>query len=122
MILVGPILYSAIGFWMYTNPAIIGNNVKPIHSIKSKHDTNHQLIKSLTEISPGTPFLILFIISVFAKLDHHFKIQKRLFKKYKMHDLNQKLKAENHKIEPDYFDALSKKDRKMMMDWELELE
>lgn len=73
MCLVGPILYSAIGFWMYTNPAIIGNHVKPIHTIQSKQDTQHRVIESITQISPGTPFLILFVISVLAKLDHHFK-------------------------------------------------
>lgn len=36
MLLWGPILYAGIGFWLYTNPVIIGNQVKPVYSIQFK--------------------------------------------------------------------------------------
>lgn len=118
----GPILYSAIGFWMYTNPAIIGNHIKPIDTIKSSVDTQHKLWRSITEVSPGTPFLILFVISVVAKLDHHFKLYKYCFKGTKLFQLNKQMKDENHKIEPDFYDALAKKHRMFLIEKEEELE
>lgn len=75
--LVGPILYSAIGYWMYSVPAIMSNDILPIGHIQGKNDTHHKLIDALTTITPATPYLIMFILSVLAKLDHHYKFSKR---------------------------------------------
>ena len=70
ILLYGPIIYAAVGYWMYSNPTLTG--LKSPGEIKSSHDrknTQHFLSEAFTQLSPGTPFLILFMIAVIAKLD-----------------------------------------------------
>lgn len=45
--LYGPILYAAIGFWMYSVPSLMSNDVQPISHLTSKTHTHHRIINSL---------------------------------------------------------------------------
>ena len=105
--LIGPILYSGFGYWMYSVPALMSNDVQPINHISSKNDTQHRIIDAFTKITPGTPFIFLFIIAVLAKIDHHTKIYKTYFESRKLQEKYQVLKDKNLNQDPDFYDALS---------------
>lgn len=117
----GPILYAGIGFWMYSVPALMTNDVQPISHLTSKNETHHLIMKSLFEISPATPFLILFVIAVFARYDHHTKVYKNMFESKKFVEIIDRMKERNVNINPDFYDALSKKDRELLLRKEFEL-
>ena len=74
---------------------------------------------AFTQVTPGTPFLILFVISLFVKLEHHFKCLKKRGKKNKIQEINQKLKEFNYKANPSFYDALSMNDKKLLMQKEV---
>ena len=67
-LLYSPIFYTGFGFWMYGNRQIFENYVKPIDSLYNPVRYDHKILNSLTYIHVGTPFLILFIISVLMKI------------------------------------------------------
>lgn len=97
--LYGPILYSGIGYWMYSVPAILNNEVIPMKTISSKEHTNHKILDAFTRITPATPYLFLFVISVLTKLDHHFKFNKMwCSRKSKLQELTDKMKIFNNEI------------------------
>lgn len=81
ILLNGPILYSAFGYWMYSNPALTNTKeVKPLEKFWESKKTEHFIVDAFLEVTPATPFLILFCISVFAKMNHSYKIIKRFGK------------------------------------------
>lgn len=84
MFLYGPIFYSAIGYWMYSNPQVIGNKVFPIKSLRESVYPGHNITEAFTTITPGTPYLIMLVFSILVKLDHHLKIKKKLCTKSKL--------------------------------------
>ena len=74
-----PILYASIGFWMYSNRQIFENEVLPKHKTHGFQNHNHTIVYSLTNFTPGTPLLILFVVAVF-----NFSIQVCGFKYHKL--------------------------------------
>ena len=108
VLLSGPILYSAIGYWMYSNSALLNSKeVQPISNFWDRRTTQHHVSDAFTEITPATPFLILFVIAVIAKIDHHTKFSKQFISKSNLAKTNKVLKTLNHFIEPSYYDALN---------------
>ena len=83
-----PVLYSSIGFWMYSNRQIFDNVIAQYNGFQ---DHKHTLIYSLKTFTPGTPLLILFVISVL-----NFLIQVVFGLKY--HKLFGSLEPLNQKI------------------------
>ena len=81
----------------------------------------HHILDAFTELTPATPFLVLLFISIFAKLDHHFKLTKKYVTKTKLIGINKKLKTLNHLIEPNFYDALNNCDRRLLITKEEEL-
>ena len=59
-----PIFYAAFGFWMYGNRSIFENHVKLNNSLYDPIRYDHRILDSLTYVQIGTPFLILFVISI----------------------------------------------------------
>lgn len=115
--LYAPIIYSAIGFWMYSNVQLQNNVVTPKHTIHSVEHCKHNIIDSVTNISPATPYLILLVISILAKIDYHYnlfdkvvnaKIQKKLVE----------LKAKNQQDIPKFCQAVSYEDKKLLLHME----
>jgi len=58
-----------------------------MHTIHSVERCGHHIIDSLQKVSPATPFLVVLVLSIIAKIDHHYnlfdkimnaKIQKKL--------------------------------------------
>lgn len=63
---VWPLAYFALGFWMFSNRQIFGNNTEKVQYAKQRYFTNHHIQSSIMEWwMPGYPFLIFFIL-VFA--------------------------------------------------------
>ena len=85
ILLWGPILYSTFGYWMYSVPSLLTNEVVEIDHITSALHTNHRIYSAFTTITPATPYLLMFVIAVICKLDHHFKFAKYyIFKSTKL--------------------------------------
>lgn len=122
ILLDGPILYAVFGYWMYSNPALIhSKKPKPLKYFGDSYDTQHYISDAFAEITPATPFLILFVIAIFARLDHQFKFLSCLHKKSTLQIKNKALKKLNYKFEPDFYNATSQKDRDMLISREVEL-
>ena len=65
-LLLAPILYAVLGFWMYSNRQIFDSVTKPLIMLKDPEYHDHLLFPSLTRTSPGTPLiLLLFPMSLF---------------------------------------------------------
>jgi len=79
-LLYAPILYSAIGFWMYSNPSMQTQNILPIEKARSIVPVQRQF-SDIFNVTPATIYLILFVITVLAKIDYHTKwSEKNIFK------------------------------------------
>lgn len=50
-----------MGFWAWSNRQIFDNQVKTIKFKYDSLDNNHRVLKSLVELTPGTPLLVLFL-------------------------------------------------------------
>lgn len=97
ILLNGPILYSAFGYWMYSNPSLTtSKQMEPVQHIWEPMKPQHHILDAFTEVTPATPFLVLLLIAIFAKLDHHFKLTKKYVKKSNLVSINKKLKTLNH--------------------------
>jgi len=57
------------------------------------YHVNHHIIDAFRTVNPGTPFLFLFAIAIFAKLDHHYKFGKRFGGKSRLKEIQAKLKS-----------------------------
>jgi len=71
-LLYAPILYSGIGYWMYSNPSMQSQNILPIEKARSIVPVQRQFT-DIFIITPGTIYLVLFVIAVLAKIDYHTK-------------------------------------------------
>lgn len=80
-LLFGPIFYSAMGYWMYSNPHIMGNETIPVESARDIIRVKRNFNDPINKLTPGTPFLFLLAFSIMVKIDHHTKIFTRLFGK-----------------------------------------
>lgn len=60
---------------MYSNRQIFDNTVMPRAEIKGLQDHRHTVYFTLTNFTPGTPFLILLIISVINFIVYVLKIK-----------------------------------------------
>lgn len=78
ILLDGPILYACLGYWMYSNPALL-HTKKPLPLLRlgESKNTQHYISDAFKEVTPATPFLILLAIALFARLDHAFKFLKQ---------------------------------------------
>ena len=65
-------------------------------------ETRHYMVDGLTQVSPATPFLILFVVAVLAKVDFNWKFAKRFYHDQSLVELNKKLKKLNYGIEPTF--------------------
>ena len=70
-----PVFYSSFGFWMYSNRQIFDNNVVPKSRTNGIIEHNHTVVYSLTTLTPGTPLLILFVISIINLVFINFDIK-----------------------------------------------
>lgn len=70
-----PMMYSLIGFWMYSNRQIYENKVVPKASLNGTVDHRHTIVYSLTNITPGTPFLYLLVVSMANYIIKFFDIK-----------------------------------------------
>jgi len=77
VLLNGPILYAAFGYWMYSNPQIMFNEVEPIYNAHDVTPVKRQFGDIFTKLTPGTLYLVLLVIAIFAKVDHHIKLTEK---------------------------------------------
>jgi len=56
---------------------------------------DHTVVKTLTNIHVGTPFLVLIVILIMMKTIKHHYILDKFFKKDKLNKLERKLNAES---------------------------
>lgn len=75
-ILWSPIVYCVMGFWFFSNRQIFENFVIPLEYLNDVPHMGHTIIGSLTRISPGTPFFIMFVLALIGQffnfIDHYF--------------------------------------------------
>lgn len=105
--LYGPIFYSAFGYWMYSVPALLSNEVSRYDHLTNMPNYEHKITPAFTSISPATPFLFLFVFTVISKIDFNKKLYMKSLNSSKYVNAIQKMKELNHKIDPDFYDALS---------------
>lgn len=57
-----PLLYSMLGFWMFSNRQLFENEVvfKEHRSETTRY--NHKIIESLFRLSPGSPFIFVIFV------------------------------------------------------------
>lgn len=108
-----PVIYSLIGFWMYSNVQIFDNKVIPKIRVNDVQDHQHQVIRSVFTFSPGSPFLLLAVFSTlnFIKLIINVKLSRfcglkrklnnclddlRYVKTQKFHDIIPEWEADQH--------------------------
>jgi hypothetical protein len=71
-----PLIYAGIGFWMYTNCQMFDNIVIPIEYIDHIVLSGHTIGNSITNIKPGWPFLILFLVMILFRIMEYFGWEK----------------------------------------------
>ena len=81
MLLVGPILYSAFGFWFMSTRQLLHNDVVPKVQTYDYVEQNHTIDYAMSHVNPGSPFLFLFTLSVFAIIGYTLKLDDMLFQK-----------------------------------------
>jgi hypothetical protein len=59
-----PVFYSAFGFYMYSSRQIYDNAVVPKTRMNGTIEHNHTIKYCFTTVTPGTPFLFLFVFSL----------------------------------------------------------
>jgi len=64
MALMAPLLYSGIGFWMFSNRQIFENKWDIIETSYITRRYHHKIIGSLFRFSTGSAFLITFAINI----------------------------------------------------------
>ena len=77
----GPIYYAAFGFWMYSNRQTFENVAYEIKFLYDTPHPEHHIIPSIFRLSPGTPLLLLLVISLLFQLKHIFKTERLCFSK-----------------------------------------
>lgn len=68
------------------------NKVIPKEYSHDVYHVDHHVIDAFRTINPGTPYLIMFFISVFIKIDHHYKFMKQFEGKTRFKTILKKLK------------------------------
>lgn len=107
-----PMLYSLFGFWMYSNEQLFNSQTYPLEKSDTLMPTGHTILGSLTTLTPGFPFLILFVISVYFK-----------FRREKMIDriIHGKLNQDMITISPNnesFFSAVPQNEKEWLRDEE----
>lgn len=94
----------------------MSNKVSPITHYGQTLDQPHYILDAFRTITPGTPYLFLFVISLIVKLEHHLKFLKKNTDKSRLQELNSLMKEANYKDEPNYYNAIAAEDRAMLME------
>lgn len=93
-LLYAPILYSAIGYWMYSNPSMQSQNILSIHLSRSITPVQRKF-SDLFIVTPASLYLVLFVICVLAKIDYHTKwSDKNIFHDSKLKKKFQQIKED----------------------------